>query len=251
MTQIFRFSGALALALGLFAAAPHMAQAQDWEALEPEVIDEILGSVTTDFYHEMGHALVYELSIPVLGAEEDAADALSVFMINEFWEEDAAVQIMRASLATWATMVEEDMSEFDFYDEHAPSAKRLATMSCMFYGANPEARVEFAEEIGIPEERYPDCEYQFFSMHESWGQYFDELTAAGEGESLIFEEPEEETPLTEQIRGEVDYLNSIMTLPTPLLVSVESCGQANAYFSSSEEKLVICTELADQVIARM
>lgn len=238
-------------AFGLCVGSALPAAAQDWDALDDDQIAEITGSITTDFYHEMGHALIHVMELPVLGNEEDAADLLSVFMINELWEDEPAEQIMRASLATWATMAESDMSEMDFWDEHAPSVKRLATMACLFYGAHPEAREEFAYDMGIPEERLEDCVGEFEQVNDSWGVYFDELVEAGPGESMYFLEPDEDSPVTEAINDEVDYFNSILTLPMELSVSVESCGSANAYFSPDDVEVVICTELADQVIDRM
>lgn len=247
MMFALRLCAAVLVSLGLTASV----MAQDWEALDEDQVAEITGSITTDFYHEMGHALIHVMDLPVLGNEEDAADLLSVFMINELWQEEPAQQIMSASLATWATMAETAMEEIDFWDEHAPSAKRLATMACLFYGANPEARVDFADEQGIPEERREDCAVEWELVYESWGVYFDELIEAGPGETMVFVEPEEETPVTEAIRDEVEYFNSILTLPMDLVVSVEPCGMANAYFSPDDVAVVMCTELADQVLERM
>ena len=55
------------------------------QAQEPSeaAMDFVRGNVLSIFYHEFGHALVDILGVPVMGREEDAADALSVVLTNE------------------------------------------------------------------------------------------------------------------------------------------------------------------------
>lgn len=236
-------------ALSLFAAP---AVAQDWDALSEEDIAEVTGSITTDLYHEMGHALIDIMDLPVLGNEEDAADIMSVFLIHALWEEEAAQQVMQASLATWSAISDSrGEGEPDWWDVHGPDRKRIATMACLFYGANPDARDGFAAALEIPEERAVSCPDEYAQIEESWGGFFQELVDAGAGETMVWEEPAEETPLTEAMREEVEYFNSILTLPSELVVRVAPCGQANAYYDPNDVSVTICAESAQQVIDRL
>ena len=44
------------------------------------------------FYHELGHAVIHQMDVPIFGQEEDAADALSILLIDALYEaEDAEV----------------------------------------------------------------------------------------------------------------------------------------------------------------
>ncbi len=228
------------------------AAAQDWDNLSQLQTDEIIGSVTTDFYHEMGHALIDILQIPIMGAEEDAADSLSIYLITTFWEDADAQEIVSASLATWDSMYAPNAGEEpDYWDVHAPDGKRIATMSCLFYGASPETRAEFAEARGIPDKRAQSCAEEYLDLDASWAAYLDPLREGGGGSSIVFEDPEAESPITEAIRAEVDYFNDILALPDELTVRVQSCGEANAYYHGDDRSISICTELAQQVLDRM
>lgn len=243
-------SRVLPVVFGVLVAAP--CAAQDWDALSEAQIAEVNGSITTDLYHEMGHALIDIMELPVLGNEEDAADIMSVFLINALWEDEPAQQVMRASLATWAAIADSrGEGDPDWWDVHGPDQKRIATMGCLFYGAAPEARGDFAAELAIPENRAASCPDEYVQIEESWGGFFQELVDAGAGESMIWEEPAEETPLTEAIRDEVIYFNSILTLPADLTVRVAPCGVANAYYDPNDVSITICSESAQQVIDRL
>ena len=224
----------------------------DWDALTEDEVAEVTGSITTDLYHEMGHALIDIMELPVLGNEEDAADIMSVFLINALWEEEAGQQVMLASLATWAAISDSrGEGEPDWWDVHGPDKKRIATMACLFYGAAPDARADFAVELAIPEDRAASCPDEFVQIEESWGGYFQELVDAGRGRSIIWEVPDVDTPLTDAIRDEVEYFNSILTLPSELTVRVAPCGQANAFYDPSDVSVTICSESAQQVIDRL
>lgn len=224
----------------------------DWASLSEDQVSEITASVTNDLYHEMGHALIDLMDLPVLGNEEDAADIMSVFLINAIWEDGPAEQVMRASLATWSAIAAENAGgEPDWWDEHGPDRKRIATMACLFYGANPEGRAAFAKDLEIPEERAESCADDYAQAERSWGAFFQELVDAGPGKTMVWDEPEEETPLTEAIRSEVDYFNSILSLPREMHVRVAPCGEANAFYDPAEPAITICAESALQVVDRL
>ena len=57
------------------------------DSAEDRFVESNLNSV---FYHELGHAVIDLMQLPIFGQEEDAADVLSVLMIHELFEEDAA-----------------------------------------------------------------------------------------------------------------------------------------------------------------
>ena len=43
-----------------------------------QLVEFVLGNTLFVMAHEMGHALMYEMNMPVLGREEDAADSFAV-----------------------------------------------------------------------------------------------------------------------------------------------------------------------------
>lgn len=199
-------------------------------------------NVLSIFYHELGHALVDVMQLPVFGQEEDAADTASILLIDAFFEEESATAIARD--AAFGFLDEADTSGEDtaWWDVHGPDLQRYYNLVCLFYGANPEERDDLAQDLGLPDERAESCEEEFELAYDSWGPIFDELSDAGPGDSLIFDSTED-TPLSRVVLEEVNALNAELTLPTPVHVIVEPCDEANAFYDVESREIIICMEL--------
>ena len=64
--------------------------------------DFIHANIVSVFYHELGHAIVDVMRLPIFGQEEDAADVLSILLIDEYFEEDVHKRLPnRPPLAFW------------------------------------------------------------------------------------------------------------------------------------------------------
>ncbi|NCX83641.1 MAG: hypothetical protein EBX04_07020 [Rhodobacteraceae bacterium] len=49
-------------------------------------------------------------------------------------------------------------------------------------------------------------------------------------------------PMYSVIRQEIESFNSIFGFPSDVSVTIEKCGEANAYYDPSEVSITICTE---------
>ena len=112
------------------------------------------------FYHELGHALIDILQLPVFGQEEDAADVASILLIDVFYEEEAA-QALAYDAAFGFLGEAAAAADIAYWDTHGPDEQRFYNTVCLFYGANPEAREEFAIDLGLPPERAETCPDEF------------------------------------------------------------------------------------------
>ena len=188
------------------------------------------------FYHEMGHALIDVMQLPVLGLEEDAADVLSVVMIDRLWDAESSEAKVAAAASFWATSALETAE---------------AGYEPAFWGVHsPDEREALAVEFGLPEDRAVTCADEFDLAASSWGVYLDELEAAGPGESLVWMGAREPADFVDAaIREEVEYLNSIWTLPEAVGVQVGPCEEANAFYDPGEKMITMCSELADYVLS--
>ncbi|GFE48818.1 hypothetical protein So717_05710 [Roseobacter cerasinus] len=197
-------------------------------------------NVLAILYHEMGHALIDILQLPVFGQEEDAADVLSVLLIHDLYEEEAAAGIIYD--AAFGFLGEADAYEPALWDVHGPDLQRYYTMICLFYGANPEAREELALELDLPEERAESCVEEFQLAYDSWGPVLDEITAEKPGTSMTLEGAEDDV-IGVLMTDEVAALNEDFILPVPVMIRVEACGEANGFYDLDTREIIICSEL--------
>lgn len=200
------------------------------------------------FYHELGHALIDVMQLPVLGLEEDAADVLSVVMIDRIWDAESSEAKVAAAASFWAaSAVESAQAGYEpaFWGVHSPDERRYFTYLCLYYGGAPDEREALAIDFGLPEDRAATCPDEFDLAAASWGVFLDELEAAGPGESLVWQG--EAAPgdfVSAAILEEVDYLNSIWTLPEPVGVQVAACDEANAFYDPEAKMITMCSEMA-------
>ncbi|PSM31704.1 hypothetical protein BVG81_004055 [Haliangium sp. UPWRP_2] len=90
--------------------------------------------------HEMAHALIKNLGIPVAGREEDAADQLALLFMTQAPDRELAHRILRAPAAFFFrhSIEVEGPAGHDASDEHGSSAQRAADVLCLLYGRHPD-----------------------------------------------------------------------------------------------------------------
>lgn len=203
------------------------------------------GNVLATLYHEIGHAVIDVLDLPVLGREEDAADSLASVMIHSMWEEEQARSVTLATALSFIAIAEGE-DEPVFWGVHGTNNQRFYNTVCLFYGADPDNREDFATELGLPEERAATCPEEFVLADESWtGLLYDALQDEGAAPSKSFAFSQNDDPMAELLTTEVDDLNAWFNLPVTVTVLLEPCGEANAYYDPNRREITICTEYVD------
>jgi hypothetical protein len=175
------------------------------------------------FYHELGHAVIHQMDVPIFGQEEDAADALSILLIDALYEAEA-------------------QNEPAFWDTHGPDEQRYFNTVCLFYGADPDGREEFAQDLELPEERAEGCEDEFALAADSWHSVLDGMSAkSGLTGQLVLNG----SVAMELISHEIKALNAEFKWPRDITVTLESCDEANAFYDLDAQSITMCTELVD------
>ncbi len=236
--------GAIALLAGLLWSLTASAQ----NRLDEDSLYYVESNQIAVFYHEFGHAMIDILRLPIFGQEEDAADVLSVIMVDQIFDEESAVAITFEAAESYLIALEESGGEFPFWDTHGHDLQRYYNMACLFYGASPDTREELAQDMGLPEERAVTCEEEFQLADESWGPPIDEVIDAGPGSTIRFSanvESDLDVFTADLIEAEVDHLNSILSLPEELQVTVGPCGEPNAFYDPNTIEIIMCTEFSD------
>ena len=225
------------LIFALFLAAP--ASAQDLSDRDAFIEANILGI----FYHEMGHAVIDLMQVPIFGQEEDAADVMSVLMMTWLYDEDVAQDI--AYNSAFGFINDPDGTEdVAYWGLHGPDEQRYFNHVCLFYGANPEEREELAIDLGLPEERAETCPDEYDQAAESWGLVFDDIEAQRTGVPMVFEAGDgaEAARINDLLASEVAAMNEDFAWPDEITVRVERCDEPNAFYDPSDVSITICPE---------
>jgi hypothetical protein len=119
--------------------------------------DAIDGPTAFVLLHETGHAVFDLLKVPVLGREEDAADAFAAVALLRLGK-GVALRMLRG--AAWAYAHEarsREMDESDFADVHGLDSQRYYNILCMAYGSDPAYFAAAVKEGRLPPERAEGC----------------------------------------------------------------------------------------------
>ena len=127
--------------------------------------EDVLGAVRFILMHEIGHALVDVLDLPITGREEDVADQLAVVMLVEGGEKGANAALAGASALQPASTSFDDT---DFADEHSLGPVRLFNVACWIYGSEPRKYQWMVAQGVLPEDRAARCPSEYERMSKAW-----------------------------------------------------------------------------------
>lgn len=205
-----------------------------------EAEDFVTANVISTLYHEFGHALIDLTDAPVSGREEDAADILSVLLLGAFWEEDSAQSIIALTALSFELAAQE-AEDPAYWAAHSLDIQRYYHQVCLFYGANPDTRATLAEDFELPEERAETCVAEFALAAASWATVLGPLEAQKPVQSIAFL-GDTNTETGALLATELAILNQTYNLPRPVALTLESCGEENAFYDPETATITICTE---------
>lgn len=214
------------------------------QAQEPTPKDAFIeANLLAIFYHELGHAVIDLMEVPIFGQEEDAADVMSVLLIDWTFDEDTA-QSMAYDSAFGFLSDPEGQQEVPYWDLHGPDEQRYYNHICLFYGANPDSRADLAADLGLPDERAETCPEEYDLAADSWGGVFEAMEAQKSGAPMHFTPgaSPQDAQINQVIGAEIASLSQDITLPQPLEIRVDSCDEPNAFYDPSDISITICTE---------
>ncbi len=249
---------ALAVSLGLM-AGPVLA-----EQSENEILGEAMAFAMHDaaftMYHEIGHLLVGELGLPVLGKEEDAVDALATIWLLEFDEGEDSYDALVSAADGWyfnaVNSTGNGVEELSYYSDHSLDIQRAYAMVCMMVGKDPEAFEETADIYEIDADQQEACGYTYEQTFTAWmtllEPYFTEDDEVSEVE-VIYDDAGDYAEYAEALKtyGIMEYAAETVAmsfaLPEPVTFRATQCGEANAYYDPSTSEVIYCYEMAEQM----
>ena len=223
-------------------------------------IEFVIGNIFFVAMHELGHAVVSELEVPVLGREEDTADVFAIGAAMRIMANEFAHRILMGAAKGWflsARRGKRDGEAPRYYAQHGLDEQRAYHIVCLMVGHDPVRFKGLADETKLPANRRRSCSSDYEIGAWSWHRVMaPHLRAEGqpktpievvygdaEGPLAPFAHAFQEVRFLELL---AEYAASRYLWPSPLVFEMASCGQANARWTTSARRMHICYELAQE-----
>lgn len=135
---------------------------------DEEYIAEVINAGLFTFFHELGHALVDQLALPITGREEDVVDEFAAIILLQAGEEGENAVLSGVWQFAVDAEEEAELEELTYWGEHSLDIQRYYNMACLVYGSNPEKYKFLVEDEDLPAERAEGCEYEYAQKSQSW-----------------------------------------------------------------------------------
>jgi hypothetical protein len=220
-------------------------------------VEFVVGNVLFAVMHEVGHMAISELRLPVLGREEDAADAFAT-VIGLKIGSALSHRILTQSARGWFLSDRRNQKEeikTVFYDEHGLDQQRAYYIVCIMVGSDPEKFSELAAKTALPPERQASCMGDFSNASWSWNKALEPFIRPDNA-------PKAEITVTYQDGGKAyelfangfrqirlletvaEYLADRFAWPRPVGLEMRVCNEPAARWEHMERKIIVCYELA-------
>lgn len=129
--------------------------------------EAVKGALVSLLFHELGHALIDILNLPITGREEDAADQLSSILLINRTAGGPAMALSAAEAFKILARVER-REGYIYWDDHSLHAQRYYDTLCLVYGSDEQRFAYLVKDHALPEERAETCAQDYERIRKSW-----------------------------------------------------------------------------------
>jgi hypothetical protein len=222
-----------------------------------QIAEFVSGNMLFVLLHELGHAAIGELDLPVLGKEEDAADSFASLTLIHI-KSQFSEHVLAEAAKGWFLADRRDAKEGEpvlYYDEHGLNQQRAFQIVCYMVGADPIRFKDLAAETKLPKERQQTCSEDYRKAAKSWGMVLQpHVRTADQPETridVVYGDAKGKLEMVEQMARSIKLLDGVaarsrelVVWPTPFSLEMQTCGSANAQWVPSTHKLTLCYEMA-------
>jgi hypothetical protein len=115
-------------------------------------VEFVAGNTLVLLSHEMGHVLISEMHLPILGREEDAADTYAALRLLTIGTSFSQHELTEAAQG-WFLSDRRDQESGEkplYYDEHNLGQQRAYQILCLMVGSDPNKFKGLADEMKMP-----------------------------------------------------------------------------------------------------
>jgi hypothetical protein len=217
----------------------------------------VAGNMMFVLLHELGHAAITQLGLPVLGRMEDAADSFATLMLIRAGS-DFSHGALTAAAKGWFLADRRDREtglKLAFYSEHGLNLQRAYQIVCVMVGSDEDKFKDLAEETKLPEARQHTCLGDYSNAAFSWDLLlkphrrpfdqpkteFNVVYGPAEGRAKVVERVARSIRLLETV---AERASDELAWPAPLTLEMQSCGFPNARWDLRMRTVTLCYELA-------
>lgn len=121
-------------------------------------------------YHEIGHALVDMLDLPILGKEEDAVDGFAALLSTTWNLDEVALATADVFDASSYLQSNSEISEAQFWDSHSLDEQRMFSIFCLIHGSDPQKHSTLLSDVGMPADQSNRCQYEYARIVRNWNR---------------------------------------------------------------------------------
>jgi Putative metallopeptidase len=217
----------------------------------------VSGNMLFVLLHEMAHASITQMGLPVLGKMEDAADSYAALRLIRVGS-DFSRRVLTEAAKGWFLADRRDQKTGDkvaYYDEHGLNQQRAYQIVCLMVGSDEKKFKDLATETKLPEERQDSCAGDYSNAAYSWDLVLKPHRRAPDQPrtkiDVVYGPAEGKAATAQQVARSIRLLETVaahaaddFAWPMPFTLQMQSCGYPNARWDLSTHKLTLCYELA-------
>ena len=152
--------------------------------------------------HELGHAIIHQLNLPLTGLEEDSADGFATFFTVNDKDTGPNAALGAAVLFDAMGSKKPNLTLEDFSSDHEVILQRVYNFLCAGLGSDPKRLSSLATDGYIPESRAMLCGKEWSQLNFGWWTMLEpHLTPSFKQETEV---------VRQQARRNVEYENDTL-----------------------------------------
>jgi hypothetical protein len=221
------------------------------------LVEFVSGNMLFVLYHELAHAAITQMGLPVLGRMEDAADTFATLRLIRVGS-DFSRHVLANAAKGWFLADKRDQKTGDkveFYDEHGLDQQRAYQIVCLMVGSDDEKFKDLAKETKLPEERQDTCAGDYSNAAFSWDLVLKPYRRAPDQPEtkidVVYGFAEGRAAVAQRVNRSIQLLETVakhaaedFVWPAPFSLEMQTCGYPNARWDLQNHKLIMCYELA-------
>jgi len=242
------------------AAALALGGTPKYKGLSPKyrmgLTEFVVGNMVFVLLHEIAHAAIGDMKLPVLGKPEDAADSYAVMRLISIGTVFTHRVLVEAAKG-WFLSDRRDRKEGEtitYYDEHGLDKQRAYQIVCLMVGSDAQKFKDLAEETKLPAERQQTCALDYGDASYAWDEVLKpHLRTPDQPRTNIdvtYGESKGKLAIAGQAMRSMEFLETVaqptserLAWPAPLELELQTCGAPDAHWVPKTRKVTICYEM--------